>query len=97
MNLGQYTLKEGDFITYNLKSEGNGNLTINFMKTNEYTEHDGYIGETGLTGNALNTEFPHPMVVPSHLAGTYYLFVGNYEGKSLENIKGTVEISEAVE
>lgn len=67
------------------------------MKTEEYIERDGYLGEIGLTGNALNMEFPHPHVVSSHLAGTYYLFVGNYEGKSLENIKGTVEISEAVE
>ncbi|NEU31351.1 M56 family metallopeptidase [bacterium LRH843] len=97
VNLGQYTLEEGDFITYKLKSEGTGNLTISFMKTDEYIERDGYLGVIGLTGNALNTEFPHPHVVPSHLAGMYYLFVGNYEGKSLENIKGTVEISEAVD
>lgn len=97
VNLGQYTLEEGDFITYKLKSEGTGNLTISFMKTDEYIESDGYLGVIGLTGNELNKEFPHPHVVPSHLAGTYYLFVGNYEGKSLENIKGRVEISVAVE
>lgn len=96
VNLGQYTLEEGDFITYRLKSEGTGNLTIGFMKTDEYIDRDGYLGEIGATGNSLNMEFPHPLVVPSHLVGTYYLFVGSYEGKSLENIKGTVEISKAV-
>lgn len=96
VNLGQYALEEGDVITYNIRSVGNGNLDIGFMKTTEYLRHNGYMGVTGLTGNNLSN-LNDPIVVSSSLAGTYYLFVGNYEGESLENIQGTVEIKTQAE
>ena len=96
VNLGQYTLEEGDIISYNITSVGNGNLTFGFRKTDEYLQHNGYMGVTGLTGNILNN-VNDPIIVNSKWAGTYYLFVGNYEGESLQNIKGTVEIAVQVE
>lgn len=71
-------------------------MTFGFRKTDEYLQHNGYMGVSGLTGNAINN-VNDPIIVNSKWAGTYYLFVGNYEGESLQNIKETVEIAVQVE
>lgn len=92
VNLGQYTLEEGDRIAYDIISEGKGNLSIFFMETDKYLKHGGYLGEEGMTGNDVRRSLENSMEVPSSLAGTYYLFISNYEGESLKNIKGAVEI-----
>lgn len=93
VSLGRYTVEKGDMITYDITSEGKGNLNISFMKTDKYDRDGGYMGNSGLTGNTQWQERDYPTIVPSLLAGTYYLFVSNYEGESLENIKGIVEIA----
>ena len=36
-------------------------------------------------------------IVPSILAGTYYLFVSDYEGESLVDMKGIVKIAVPVD
>lgn len=97
VSLGQYRLEEGDMITYDITSEGKGNLNLRFMKTVKYDRDGGYLGNVGFTGNRQWKEKEYPTIVPSSLAGTYYLFISNYEGESLENIKGTVEIAVPVD
>ncbi len=69
VSLGQYTLKEGDMIIYNIMSEGKGNLNIFFMKTDEYLRDDGSMGESEFTGNTLRVLKEYPIVFPSSLAG----------------------------
>lgn len=92
VNLGQYSLEKGDVIAYRLTSEGTGNLTVGFYKADKYEPHGGYMGETGFTGKAIDSG-NSPCKVPEHLAGDYYLWVGNYDGGALNNIKGSVEIA----
>lgn len=97
---GPYTLEEGDIIRYNITAEGNGNLNADFRKTEDSDDDQGYLGESGLSGNFMKnaTSF----IVPKSLPGTYYLWIGNFDGKTLDknnsngvlnNIKGTVEIA----
>ncbi len=84
-------LKAGDTIIYDLSAEGNDNVNLNaeFRKTNEKTDKEGYLGNSGATATAyIKDNFS----VPSELAGTYYLWVGNYAGDTLTNITGTVTI-----
>ena len=88
--LGQYTLKEGDIINYNITAEGNGNLNVEFRKTADPRDNKGYLGHSGFVGNSINFS---SFKVKDLLAGTYYLWVGNYDGETLNNIKGTVEIA----
>lgn len=96
---GPYTLEEGDIIRYDITAEGNGNLNADFRKTDDPNDDEGYLGEGGLAGNFMKnfTSF----IVPKSLAGTYYLWIGNFDGKTLDksnnsgalnNVKGTVEI-----
>jgi len=90
--LGKYALQAGDIIAYNLTAEGNGNLNVEFRKTADPRDNKGYLGHTGFAGNSVIT-IHSPVEVDNALAGTYYLWVGNYQGESLDNIKGTVEIA----
>ena len=90
--LGQYTLQKGDIITYNITAEGNGNLNVEYRKTADPRDNEGYLGHSGFAGNTVITVHS-PMKVTHSLTGTYYLWIGNYHGESLKNIKGTVEIS----
>lgn len=91
--LGQYTLEEGDIITYNITAKGNGNLNVEFRKTADPRDGKGYLGHSGFAGNSINFS---SFKVKNSLAGTYYLWIGNYDGEALNNIKGTVEIALAI-
>lgn len=90
--LGEYTLEEGDLIAYNLTAEGEGNINAAFYKGSDSPNSDGYLGYAMYAGNSIiNKNFN--MKVNEKLAGTYYLWVGNFEGATLNNLKGTVEIA----
>lgn len=89
--LGEYTLEEGDLIAYNLEAEGDGNINGAFYKTSP-SNGEGYLGNLMYSGNAI-IERAFNFEVNAKLAGTYYLWIGNYEGATLENVKGTVEIA----
>lgn len=97
---GPYILGEGDIIQYDIISEGSGHLNAELRKTGDPQDNDGYLGNSGVTGNFISdfTSFK----VSKSLAGTYYLWIGNFDGKtldknydsgSLSNIKGTVNIA----
>lgn len=97
---GPYTLEEGDIIRYDITAEGNGNLNADFRKTDDPNDDKGYLGEIGLSSNFMNNS--GSFIVPESLAGTYYLWIGNFDGKTLDknnnsgvlnNVKGTVEIA----
>jgi bla regulator protein BlaR1 len=97
---GPYTLEEGDIIRYDITAKGNGNLNADFRKTDKPNDGKGYFGEIGLSGNFMKNS--DSFIVPKSLAGTYYLWIGNFDGKTLDSnnnsgalnsIKGTVEIS----
>ncbi|MEG6520568.1 hypothetical protein [Desulfotomaculum sp. 1211_IL3151] len=97
---GPYTLEEGDIILYDITAEGNGNLNADFRKTNDSNDDKGYLGETGLSSNFMKDS--NSFIVPKSLAGTYYLWIGNFDGKRLDknnnsgvlnNVKGTVAIA----
>lgn len=88
--LEQYTLEEDDIITYNITAKGNGNLNIEFRKTDDPRDNKGYLGHSGFAGNFITFS---SFKVTSSLAGTYYLWIGNYDGEALNNIKGTVGIA----
>ena len=87
---GPYTLEEGDLIQYDITAEGNGNLNVGLRKTTDPRDDNSYLGHSGLAGNFIKdfTSFK----VSKSLTGTYYLWVGNYDGETLNNIKGTMEI-----
>lgn len=96
---GPLTIQEGDIIQYNVQGEGDGHLNIHFRKTADPNDHEGYLGYSGLTGNHVKNAGSHK--VSAGLAGTYYLWIGNFDGKSLdkgnssgvlENITGSVSI-----
>lgn len=96
---GPFVLQEGDMIQYDLQAEGNGHLNADLRKTNEPGDERGYLGAAGMTGNRFTDA--GSFRVTTHLAGTYYLWIGNFDGKSLdpdnsggllENIQGTVRI-----
>ena len=97
---GPYTLEEGDIIRYDITAEGNGNLNADFRKTDDPNDDKGYLGEIGLSSNFMKNS--GSFIVPESLAGTYYLWIGNFDGKTLDknnnsgvlnNVKGTVEIA----
>ncbi len=97
---GPYTLEEGDIIRYDIRAEGNGNLNAEFRKTDDPNDDKGYLGEMGLSGNFMKNS--NSFIVRKSLAGTYYLWIGNFDGKALDknnnsgvlnNVKGTVEIA----
>jgi bla regulator protein BlaR1 len=97
---GPYTLEEGDIILYNITAEGNGNLNADFRRTDDPNDEKGYLGEIGLSSNFMKNS--NPFIVPASLAGTYYLWIGNFDGKTLgknnnsgvlNNVKGTVKIA----
>jgi hypothetical protein len=97
---GPYTLEEGDIILYDITAEGNGNLNADFRKTDDPNDDKGYLGEIGLSSNFMKNS--DSFIVPKSLAGTYYLWIGNFDGKTLDrnnnsgvlnNVKGTVEIA----
>lgn len=102
---GPYTLEEGDIIQYDITSEGKGHLNAVFRKTNNPNDNEGYLGALGITGNCIRDY--NSFIVSESLAGEYYLWVGNYDGKKikglelteddntgiLNNIKGTVNIA----
>ncbi|WP_126428306.1 hypothetical protein [Brevibacillus marinus] len=67
-------------------------MNVEFRKTADPRDNKGYLGHTGFAGNSVIT-IHSPVEVDNALAGTYYLWVGNYQGESLDNIKGTVEIA----
>lgn len=91
--LGEYTLEEGDLIAYNLTAEGDGNINVGFYKAGDTSNSNGYWGYMMYAGNCIIDKKFH-MKVNRKLAGTYYLWVGNFEGETLNNIKGSVEIAE---
>lgn len=97
---GPYTLEEGDIISYDITAEGKGNLNAYFRKTDDPNDDKGYLGVGGLTGNFMKDS--NSFIVPKSLAGTYYLWIENFDGKKLDknnnsgvlnNVKGTVEIA----
>ncbi len=90
--LGEYTLEEGDLIAYNLTAEGEGNINVGFYKAGDPSNSDGYLGHMMYAGNSI-IDKNFNMKVTDKLAGTYYLWVGNFEGATLDNIKGSVEIA----
>ena len=59
-------LEEGDMITYDIRSEGN--LKPSIMKTDEYARDDGYMGNSGFTGNRQSQAKDYLTIVPSSLA-----------------------------
>ncbi len=89
----EYTLEEGDLIAYNLTAEGDGNINVGFYKAGDTSNSNGYWGYMMYAGNCIIDKKFH-MKVNRKLAGTYYLWVGNFEGETLNNIKGSVEIAE---
>ncbi|MGI5823172.1 MAG: M56 family metallopeptidase [Dethiobacteria bacterium] len=97
---GPYILEEGDIILYDITADGNGNLNADFRKSSNPTDDKGYLGETGLSSNFMKNS--SPFIVPGPLTGTYYLWIGNFDGKILgknynngvlHNVKGTVLIA----
>lgn len=97
---GPFTFEEGDIIQYNLQGEGNGHLNVGFRKTADPSDAKNYLGASGLTGNRFKDTASYK--VNASLAGTYYLWIGNFDGKSLDkknssgvlkNIKGTLKIA----
>lgn len=96
---GPFTLEEGDIIQYDLQGEGRGHLNAGLRKTADPSDDKGYLGASGLTGNRFKDTASFK--VNASWAGTYYLWIGNFDGKSLdkknssgvlENITGTVKI-----
>lgn len=90
--LGEYTLEEGDLIAYHLTAEGKGNINVGFYKDGNPYDSDGYLGHAMYAGNSIIDKKFH-MKVSDKLAGTYYLWVGNFEGAALSNITGSVKIA----
>lgn len=97
---GPFTIQEGDIIQYNLQGEGDGHLNVHFRQTADPNDHEGYLGYSGLMGNHVKNAGSHK--VSARLAGAYYLWIGNFDGKSLDkgnssgvldNITGTVSIA----
>lgn len=75
-------------------------MNADFRKTDDPNDDKGYLGESGLSGNFMKNS--NSFIVPKSLAGTYYLWIGNFDGKALDqnnnsgvlnNVKGTVEIA----
>ena len=89
--LGEYTLDAGDLIAYTLTAEGEGNIDVAFFKTNDPSDIEGYLGYLS-AGNSIIDKLFH-MKVNDKLAGKYFLRVGDSEGATLNNLKGTVEIA----
>lgn len=79
----KYTFGEDDFIAFDLGAEGAGNLNVEFRKADDPTDQEPYLSQTGYCGNSIDTlEVPQAVKTPvGDLAGTYYLWIGNYEGK----------------
>lgn len=94
----KYTFGEDDFIAFDFRAEGAGNLNVEFRKADDPTDQEPYLSQTGYCGNSIDTlEVPQAVKTPvGDLAGTYYLWIGNYEGETLKNIHGTVQISTKV-
>lgn len=90
--LGEYTLDAGDLIAYNLTAEGEGNINVGFFKTDSPSDIEGYLGYAMYTGNYIFDKLFH-LKVNDKQAGTYFLRVENFEGATLNNLKGTVEIA----
>ena len=97
---GPYLFEEGDIIQYDITSEGEGHLNVQLRKTNDLNDDKGYLGHSGVTGNFIK-DF-NSFKVSKPLAGTYYLWIGNFDSKKLDvdydsgtlsNIKGTVKIA----
>lgn len=90
----KYTFGEDDFIAFELRAESAGNLNVEFRKADDPTDQEPYLSQTGYCGNSIDTlEVPQAVKTPvGNLAGTYYLWIGNYEGETLKNIHGTVQI-----
>lgn len=101
---GPYSLEEGDIIQYDITSVGKGHLNAEFRKTNNPNDNKGYLGHLGVAGNSIRDL--NSFIVSESLAGEYYLWIGNFDGKingieltkdyntgTLSNIKGTVKIA----
>lgn len=97
---GPITIQEGDIIQFDLQGEGDGHLNVGFRKTADPGDDKSYLGYSGLTGNRVKNAGSYK--VEKKFAGTYYLSVGNFDGKSLDpenssgalrNIKGTVKLA----
>ncbi|MEA4848099.1 MAG: M56 family metallopeptidase [Clostridiaceae bacterium] len=97
---GPYLFEEGDIIQYDITSEGKGHLNAEFRKTNNPNDNKGYLGHSGVTGNFIRDL--NSFKVGEPLAGAYYLWIGNFDGKKLDvnnysgtlsNINGTVKIA----
>ena len=88
------TFREDDFIGFDLRAEGGGNINVEFRKADDPADQQPRAGQTGYCGNSINTlKSPQSLKNPvENLAGTYYLWVGNYEGETLKNIHGTAQI-----
>ncbi len=79
---GPFTLKEGDIIQYDIKAEGSGHLNVELRKTADPNDDKGYLGHSGLTGNYIRDV--NSFRVKQKWAGTYYLWIGNFDGKTLD-------------
>ncbi|HHX23960.1 MAG TPA: M56 family metallopeptidase [Thermoanaerobacterales bacterium] len=91
--LGRYTLEKGDIIKYNIAAERDSILNIGFSKTADPLDNNQYLGHSGSAGNSTIIA-NHPFIFKNSLSGTYYLWVGNPQFQSLNNIKGAIEIAE---
>mgnify|MGYP000120553910 CR=1 FL=1 len=101
---GPYTLGESDIIQYDITSEGKGRLNVELRKTDDPNDDKGYLGHSWVAGNSIRDL--NSFIVSESLAGEYYLWIGNFDGKingikltkdydtgTLSDIRGTVKIA----
>lgn len=91
--LGQYTIKKGDIIKYNITAENSGILDVGFSPTAGQPDNNEYLGHAGTAGSSVIIA-NKPFIFKNSLSGTYYLWISYAQFHSLNNIEGTIEIAE---